>query len=51
MVLVKKALIVAYKATNKTNRIKLETLLFIFHPLICKVLSELEQNMLPFTFA
>jgi len=37
---VNKVLIVAYKATNnyctleKTNRIKLETLLYIFHPLI-----------------
>jgi len=39
---------------TKTNRIKLETLLLIFHPLICKVLSlkpELEQNMLQFPFA
>jgi len=40
VVLVNKALIIAYKATNnyctleKTNRIKLETLLHMFHPLI-----------------
>ena len=40
MVLVNKAQIIAYKATNnyctieKANRIKLETLLQIFHPLI-----------------
>jgi len=37
---------------RKANRIKLETLLLVFHPLIYKVLHlkpELEQNMLPFT--
>jgi len=60
VVLVNKALIIAYKATNnyctleKINRIELETLLLIFQPLIYMVLSlkpEPEQNMLSFTFA
>jgi len=35
---------------RKTNRIKLETLLLIFHPLLSQKLEQ-EQNMLPFTFA
>ena len=60
VVLVNKALIIAYKATNNyctlenQTEFKPETLLLIFYPLIYKVLSlkpELEQNMLPFTFA